>query len=178
MNIMNSNTSDERRMKMSLSEKQYIIEYEQVLNKYADMVYRITMTITGNEEDAKDAFQDTFLRLVRNNEKIRDEEHLKAWLIRVASNCAKTIVTSPWNKRTQGIEETDQQAVYIEEEDSILEDVKKLSPNYALPLFLFYYEEYSIKEIAKILNKNENTIKTLLSRGRNELKKHLTEKGK
>ena len=176
-NIINSYTSEERSEKMGLSENQFVIEYEKVLDKYADIVYRITMTITGNEEDAKDAFQDTFLRLVRNSEKIHDEEHLKAWLIRVASNCAKTIVTNPWNKRTQGLEDTDEQAVYMEEEDSILEEVKKLSPNYALPLYLFYYEEYSIKEIAKILDKNENTIKTLLSRGRNELKKHLEKRG-
>lgn len=160
-----------------MSENQYMIDYEQVLDKYADMVYRITMSITGNEEDAKDAFQDTFLRLVRNNEKIQDEDHLKAWLIRVASNCAKTIVTNPWNKRTQGLGETEEQAVCMDEEDSLLEEVKKLPPNYALPLYLFYYEEYSIKEIAKIIGKNENTIKTLLSRGRNELKKYLEKKG-
>lgn len=161
---------------MSVAENQYKIEYEQVIDKYSDMVYRITMTITGNMEDAKDAFQETFLRLVRNQEKIRDEEHLKAWLIRVASNCAKTIVTNPWNKRTQGLEENDEQVTYMEEEDALLTEVKNLSPNYALSLYLFYYEEYSIKEIAEIMNKNENTVKTLLSRGRNELKKRL-EKG-
>ena len=161
---------------MNLSENQYKIEYEQVIDKYSDMVYRITVTITGNVEDAKDAFQETFLRLVRNQEKIKDEEHLKAWLIRVASNCAKTIVTNPWNKRTQGLEEDDEQVTYMEEEDTLLTEVKNLSPNYALSLYLFYYEEYSIKEIAEIMNKNENTVKTLLSRGRMELKKRL-EKG-
>lgn len=161
---------------MNLSENQYKIEYEQVIDKYSDMVYRITVTITGNVEDAKDAFQETFLRLVRNQEKIKDEEHLKAWLIRVASNCAKTIVTNPWNKRTQGLEEDDKQVTYMEEEDTLLTEVKNLSPNYALSLYLFYYEEYSIKEIAEIMNKNENTVKTLLSRGRTELKKRL-EKG-
>ncbi len=161
---------------MNLSENQYKIEYEQVIDKYSDMVYRITVTITGNMEDAKDAFQETFLRLVRNQEKIKDEEHLKAWLIRVASNCAKTIVTNPWNKRTQGLEENDEQVTYMVEEDTLLTEVKNLSPNYALSLYLFYYEEYSIKEIAEIMNKNENTVKTLLSRGRTELKKRL-EKG-
>lgn len=161
---------------MNLSENQYKIEYEQVIDKYSDMVYRITVTITGNMEDAKDAFQETFLRLVRNQEKIKDEEHLKAWLIRVASNCAKTIVTNPWNKRTQGLEENDEQVTYMVEEDTLLTEVKNLSPNYALSLYLFYYEEYSIKEIAEIMNKNENTVKTLLSRGRMELKKRL-EKG-
>lgn len=161
---------------MNLPDEKFTINYEYVVEKYSDMVYRIIMTITGNNEDAKDAFQETFLRLVRSQDKIKDEEHLKAWLIRVASNCAKTIVTSPWNKRTQGFEENTEEAVYSEEEHSLLEEVRSLSPNYSLPIYLFYYEEYSIKEIAVILDKNENTVKTLLSRGRTELKKRL-EKG-
>ncbi len=161
---------------MKLSEVKYTIDYERVIEQYSDMVYRIIVTITGNNEDAKDAFQETFLRLVRNQNKIKDEEHLKAWLIRVASNCAKTIVTSPWNKRTQGLVETEEKAVYVQEENSLLAEVKSLSPNYSLPIYLFYYEDYSIKEIAAILNKNENTVKTLLNRGRALLKKQL-EKG-
>ncbi|MBQ8039620.1 MAG: RNA polymerase sigma factor, partial [Lachnospiraceae bacterium] len=78
--------------------------------------------------------------------------------------------------RTQGFEENTEEVVYTEEEHSLLEEVRSLSPNYSLPIYLFYYEEYSIKEIAGILGKNENTVKTLLSRGRTELKKRL-EKG-
>ena len=161
---------------MNLPDEKFTIDYEYVVEQYSDMVYRIIITITGNNEDAKDAFQETFLRLVRSQDKINDEEHLKAWLIRVASNCAKSIVTSPWNKRTQGLEEESQEAIYVEEEHSLLDKVRCLSPKYSLPVYLFYYEEYSIKEIAKILGKNENTVKTLLSRGRAELKKRI-EKG-
>ncbi|MBQ9927131.1 MAG: sigma-70 family RNA polymerase sigma factor [Lachnospiraceae bacterium] len=158
---------------MSLSEEKYIIDYEKVMETYSDMVYRIIVTITGNGEDAKDAFQETFLRLVRNQHKIKDEEHLKAWLIRVSSNCAKSIVTNPWNKRTQGLDGTEEKEMFVQEESHLLSEVKSLSSKYALPLYLFYYEEYSIKEIAVILEKNENTIKTLLNRGRALLKKQL-----
>jgi len=164
-------------MVMNVSAKQFTIEYDIVMDKYADMVYRIVFTITGNEEDAKDAFQETFLRLVKNREKIKDEEHLKAWLIRVASNCAKTIVMNPWNKRTQGLDTVMEQTAGVTEENLVLQEVQKLSPNYSLPIYLFYYEGYSIKEIAQVLKKNENSVKTLLSRGRKTLQKKLEEEG-
>lgn len=156
--------------------QKYQIDYEYVMEKYADMVYRIAITITGSPEDARDAFQETFLRLVKNKDKIHDEEHLKAWLIRVVSNCSKSIITNPWNKHTQGLDETNVQAVTVENSDFLLQEIKNLPSNYAIPLYLFYYEDCSLKEIESILGKNVNTVKTLLRRGRNALKKRL-EKG-
>lgn len=163
---------------MNLSLNKYQVEFDDAVEKFGDMVYRICVTITGNTEDAKDAFQDTFLRLVKHHHEITSEEHLKAWLIRVAGNCAKTTVTSPWNKRTQGFnEEQGQEAVYEQEENLLLAELQSLPENYALVLYLFYYEEYSIKEIGHLLDKKENTVKTLLDRGRKLLKKKLEEGG-
>ncbi len=164
---------------MKIQNDNYQVDFEYTMETYSDMVYRIAMTITGNEEDAKDVFQETFLRLVRNKHKITSEEHLKAWLIRVAGNCGKTVVTSPWNKHTQGINEETQnkEATDENEKQDLLYEIKELGEKYSLPLYLFYYEEYSIKEISKILKKNENSIKTLLSRGRKLLAKKLKEEG-
>ena len=158
----------------------YSVDFEKAIENYSDMVYRIALTITSNEEDAKDVFQETFLRLVRNSDKITSEEHLKAWLIRVAGNCAKSTVTSPWNKNTQGIDEeiiNSKEAESGLKESGLLTELRKLPQKYSMTLYLFYYEEYSIKEIAHILKKNENSVKTLLSRGRNLLKARLLEGG-
>ena len=117
---------------MNLSPNKYQVEFDDAVEKFGDMVYRICVTITGNTEDAKDAFQDTFLRLVKHHHEITSEEHLKAWLIRVAGNCAKTTVTSPWNKRTQGFnEEQGQEAVYEQEENLLLAELQSLPENYA-----------------------------------------------
>lgn len=163
---------------MSLSDKQYQVDFENAIEKYGDMVYRICVTITGNTEDAKDVFQDTFLRLVKHHKEITSDEHLKAWLIRVANNCSKTMVTSVWNKRTQGFDlEGNQEPIYEQQENHLLAEVQSLPENYGLVLYLFYYEGYSIKEIGRILDKKENTIKTLLDRGRKLLKKRLEEGG-
>lgn len=159
---------------MKLPDKKYRIEFEKAIERYSDMIYRIAITITGNEEDAKDVFQETFLRLVRNQDKITSEEHLKAWLIRVVTNCAKTTVLSPWNRKTQGFNEGEgPEAVCEQEENDLLSELQRLPEKYSVVLYLHYYEGYSIKEIGKLLDKNENSVKTLLNRGRSLLRKKL-----
>ena len=165
---------------MKIQNDKYRVDLEKAIDDYSDMVYRVAVTITHNEEDARDVFQETFLRLVRNQDKIESEAHLKAWLIRVAGNCAKTVVTSPWNKNTQGLDEevvNNMEADPAPEESELLTQLKKLPQKYSMALYLFYYEEYSIKEIAEIMEKNENSIKTLLARGRTMLKERLKEGG-
>lgn len=164
---------------MNSPEKKYHIEFNRAVEQYSDIIYRIAIAITGNEEDAKDVFQETFLRLVKNQNKIQSEEHLKAWLIQVSGNCAKTIVSNPWNKKTQGfsgeIEGNNQTDDLLK--NHLLSELHQLPQKYSMVLYLFYYEGYAIKEIAKLLNKNENSIKTLLNRGRNLLRKRLKEGG-
>ena len=151
----------------------YCVDFDKAIEMYSDMIYRICMAITGNPEDSKDAFQETFLRLVRHHKEITGEEHLKAWLIRVASNCSKTMVTNPWNKRTQGFSENNQEPVYHQKDNSLFLELKELPYKYSLVLYLFYYEGYSVKEIGDILEKKENSVKTLLNRGRKLLKNRL-----
>lgn len=162
---------------MNAPEKKYHVEFDKIIERYSDMIYRIAVTITGNEEDAKDAFQETFLRLVRSRNKIASEEHLKAWLIRVVTNCAKTVASSSWNRKTQGLSEKEStgEAVYGTGENSLLLELQSLPEKYSVVLYLYYFEGYSVKEIGSLLGKNENSIKTLLSRGRGLLRKELEE---
>lgn len=164
---------------MSWSDKKYHVKFDYVIEQYGDMVYRIALTITGNEEDAKDVFQETLLRLVRYQHKITGEEHLKAWLIRVATNCAKTQAANPWNKNTQGMDVKAESGavVYEQEEGNLLTELQKLPGKYSVVLYLYYYEGYSVKDIALTLKKNENSVKTLLARGRELLRKRLQEGG-
>lgn len=163
---------------MGLSDNGYTVVFEETMKKYGDMVYRICLTITGNPEDAGDSFQETFLRLVKNQNKIKDEAHLKAWLIRVATNCAKTTASSTWNRRTQGLREEELGGGTQQfREDELLSELQRLPSQYAVVLYLFYYEEYSIREIGRLLGKKENTVKTHLDRGRKLLKKRLEEGG-
>ena len=159
----------------------YQLDLDEAVDKYADMVYRIAMTVTKNQTDAQDVFQETFLRLVRYRETIESEEHLKAWLIRVATNCAKSLVTSSWYKNTQGIDQqlTEEAAndTANDNKNQILDYIKELPEKYRIVLYLFYYEEYPVKKISQILAKKETTVKSILSRGRDKLRDKLVKEG-
>lgn len=150
------------------------------ISEYADMVYRIAMSQVKNHTDAEDIFQEVFLRLVKNIHKLQTREHLRAWLIRVTINCCKSHYTNPWNKNVGTIEETQEIGVLDEnlsrcEEHPVTVEVKKLPPKYQLVIYLFYYEELSIEEIAKSTNQSKSAVKTQLSRAREQLKKKLGE---
>ncbi len=152
---------------------------DEVIDKYADMVYRIAYTAMKNEEDAQDVFQEVFLRLTSNLAKLKSEEHIKAWLIRVTSNCAKKHFASYWNRNVQSITEMemdepgacdDYESV---EGNPVTQAVKELPEKYRIPIHLFYYEQLSIQEIADALDMKESTVKSHLFRARDILKNKL-----
>lgn len=166
-------------MSENRKESTYQVDLDRAVDLYGDMVYRIAMTYTKNGADAQDVFQDTFLRLVKYRETIESEEHLKAWLVRVAVNCAKSFVTSNWNKTTEGMEENPaSEPVFETEEQSFLyEMILQLPEKTKLSMLLYYYEGYSVKEIAVIIEEKENTVKSYLNRGRKKLKQELEKEG-
>lgn len=153
---------------------------EQLIDKYADMVYRLALTEVKNKTDADDIFQEVFLRLVNNLHKLEDEEHVKAWLIRVTINCSKSHFTSFWNRNVDGIPEDTQMGEESEELDALINGehpvitaVHKLPEKYRIVVHLFYFEDFSVTEIGKILKQSENTIKSQLHRARKMLKELL-----
>lgn len=154
---------------------------EEIVERYADMVYRIAINETGNRTDAEDVFQEVFLRLVKHRERITTEEHLKAWLIRVTVNCSRKHTGSSWKKKViyfneeeaDIIPDEDTEAEYakVENMDSPLtEAVLGLPKHYRIVIYLFYYEERSVLQIANILDEKESTIKSRLHRAREMLK--------
>lgn len=148
---------------------------DEAVEKYADTVYRLALQNTNTECEADDIFQEVFLKLYKNKDKIQSDEHLKAWLIRVTINQCKSYASKIWNKKRVSLSSI--KDIYydtkIEDYSQVYEAVKILPQKYRDVIYLYYYEEFKIKEIAKILNKNEATIKTHLSRGKKFLKKIL-----
>ena len=152
-------------------------DFEQVLELYNKMVYRLAFARTGNVQDAEDVLQEVFLRYIKANKTFNDEEHRKAWLLRVTVNCSKTLVTSSWNKRRSD-EETDdnyfgtddRQLEQWDTKSAVLEAVKTLPEKYRVVVHLFYYEELSVEEIGKITGAGLSAVKTRLHRARNMLK--------
>ena len=157
-------------------QKAFVVDIDDAVRRYADMVYRLAVLNTRNRYEAEDVFQEVFLKLFRHKEGICNEEHLKAWLIRVTVNQCKSLAVTVWNKRRVSMEAVAEQGEEMqadEGESEVYEAVKKLPPKYREVIHLFYYEELQIKEIAAVLERNEATIKTQLARGRQMLEKML-----
>jgi RNA polymerase sigma-70 factor (ECF subfamily) len=163
-------------IKAKRGKSSFQVDTDAAINQYADMVYRIAIVQMKSKSDADDIFQEAFLRLVKYKDTIESEEHLKAWLIRVTINCCKKHFDNAWNKKTTSMEyETGVEETYEmqEQDETVFHAIKGLSENYRSVIHLFYYEEYSVKEIAQIMEQSESTIKTRLSRARDLLRKQL-----
>ena len=149
-------------------------EFEKILRKYGDSIYRIALVHTQNEMDAQDIVQEVFLKFARNASQFQSDEHIKAWLIRVAINMCTDLKRSAWNRKTT---ELNDECLPAEEfttgESELYQAVMNLPVKYKDVIHLFYYEGYSIKEISRITEQKENAVKTQLSRGRVLLKELL-----
>ncbi len=144
--------------------------------QYAPAVYRLAYARTGSRADAEDVMQEVFLRVVKTRPVFTSEAHAKAWLLRVASNCASDLFRLPWRRREEPLEE-DMSAPEGPQEGSVTEAVLALPASYRIPIHLYYYEGYSVAEISKIIGKSEGTVKSRLSRARGLLRDQLKEEG-
>ncbi len=159
------------------------ITYEQVVRRFADTVTRVCVMRCQNVEDAKDCFQNVFLKLYTADTVFDTEEHLKAWLITVAIHQCADLHRQAWRQRVsleEDIAKLEMLGVTTDErtEDSrVFMAVMRLPVKYREVIYLYYYEEYSVSEIARILNRKENTVKSDLRRARERLKEVLTGEG-
>lgn len=145
---------------------------EDIIDTYSDMVLRLAFLYLKNLTDAEDITQDVFIKLFKSNKIFNGKEHIKAWLITVTSNTAKDYLKSAWKRKIIPIKnEISIQDNYKESE--LINEVLKLPIKYRDVIYLYYYKEYSTKEISQILNAKEPTVRTRLKRGRHLLKEKL-----
>lgn len=149
-------------------------EAARAIERYGDMVRRLCLVHLKNPADTEDIFQNVFLKYVLSPVVFESAEHEKAWLIRVTINACKDLVKSFFRSRTVPLEELlDQPAPLSEERREVLEAVLALPQKYRDAVYLHYYEGYTAAEIGKLLGKNTNTVYTLLTRAREQLRKTL-----
>lgn len=149
-------------------------EVNHAVEEYADMVQRICFYHLKNEADTEDVFQNVFLKYMMYDKPFRDSEHEKAWLLRVSINACKDYLRSFFRRNVVSLETLgEMKAEGTEDYRDVLEAVLSLPEKYKDAIYLSYYEGYTASEIGKILGKAENTVYSLLSRGRGMLKKRL-----
>lgn len=135
-------------------------------------VFRLSYSYVRNRQDAEDIAQETFMKLYRSDKQFPSDNDVKAWLMRVAINLSKDLLRSAWFKGRSELD--DNIPCENAEETALLECVKKLKPGYSVVIHLYYYEGYSVREIAKICRISETTVTTRLSRARKQLKEMLS----
>lgn len=148
-------------------------EITRLVEEYSDMVLRVAFTYMKNIADAEDIVQEIWLKIVKSYPSFQNDEHEKAWIIRVTINLCKNRLKSVWYSRSEPL--YDNIAVFSPEEGYVLEAVFQIPLKYRRIIFLYYYEGYSIREISNILGIKEATISSQLQRGRQRLKSKLKE---
>lgn len=149
-------------------------EITKAIDKFADTVYRICYLHTKNISDCDDIFQNVFFKYMTKSPKFKDDEHEKAWIIRVTINLCKDSFKEFFKKNICSLDNAVNIGTTDKEDLQYVRDaVRNLPINYRNVIFLFYYEGYSAIEISKMLHKNVNTIYTWLNRARNILKNEL-----
>jgi len=146
----------------------FLLSDEEAVNHFSDTVYRVAFNMLKNDADTQDVFQEVFLRFIKHSGKYESLEHAKAWIIRVTINCSHDFL----RKQRHHLELN--AALEISSKDAtdrgMTHYIQGLDEKYRIVIHLFYYEQYKISEIADILKKNENTIKTWLARAKKILK--------
>lgn len=148
---------------------------DELVEKYSAMIYRLAYTRLQSIQDAEDITQEVFIKYIKADKSYNDEEHRKMWLIRVTVNAVKSLTSSAWRRHTVPLDDAGDIPYAEKETTGIGEAVKKLPEKYRIPIHLFYYEGFSVKEIAKVSSMAEGTVKSLLSRGREKLRSMIKE---
>ena len=149
------------------------LETEILMEKYKDHLFAVAFNICKNAADADDVVQDTFLQYHIADKQFENEQHIRAWLIRVTINKAKNINMSFWRRAGIPLEDYMETLTFeTPEAEDLFEEVMKLPEKYRIVIHLFYY---SIREIAQIINATESNVKVRLTRGRRLLRNVLKE---
>ena len=149
-------------------------EINRAVEQYADMVRRICFCHLKNQADTEDVFQNVFLKYMLHDEPFESAGHEKAWFLRITINACKDYLKSFFRRNTVPLDVVaEMQAEVPEDHREVLEAVLALPAKYKDAIYLYYYEGHSAAEIGRILGKKENTVYSLLSRGRGMLRARL-----
>ncbi len=146
---------------------------EEIIRKYADMIYRVAYQNVQNKADADDIFGDVCVIVLTKSPPQDSEEHLRRWLITVTINRCRNVRKSFWRSRVDSLD--DHAELTSSEQREVMAELQRLPENYRNVVYLYYYEEYTIAEIGEILCKSPNTVATWLRRAREKLKAILEE---
>jgi RNA polymerase sigma-70 factor (ECF subfamily) len=161
-------------------------DYSAIINKYKDLAFNIALKITKNEQDSEEIVQDSFVKAFKGLNNFKNESQFSTWFYRIVYNTAissirhKKLISIEIDEKLTGSLENNQIESAIKNLDEndrkqlINEALAKLNAIDYTILSLYYYEDLSLKEISKIVEKDKNYLKVLLQRARLKLYNGLT----
>lgn len=150
-------------------------QFTRIAQQYMDTIFRVAFNYLKSPSEADDITQEVLIKLYQADKSFESDDHLRHWLIRVTINCCKKSLLAPWRK-VESLENYIQSLSFQTSEHSELFYLTMSLPRkYRLAIYLYYYEDYSTEEIAKILGIPKATVATHLHRGRQLLKTKLQE---
>lgn len=149
---------------------------QELAASYQGSLFAAAFNVCKNAQDAEDVVQDTFVQYYTTKKEFESEQHIRAWLMRVAVNKAKNVNRTFWRRNKISIEDYMETLVFeTPAAETLFETMMQLPEKYRIVIHLYYYEEYAVREIAQILKLSESNVKIRLSRGRAMLKETLKE---
>ena len=148
--------------------------FDEVMERYSDLIYRVAYANVKIKADADDVFQEVWCRYYQKNITYDSEEHRRNWLINVTLKCCKKIYSSVRYKRTILTDDLSLLQNKLPRKDfEIYHTVTALPEKYRIPIYLYYYEGFSVNEISEMTGTNSSTVRSQLKRGREKLKEIL-----
>ncbi len=148
--------------------EQPILPVGKLFEEYADTVFRLAFARTKHRQDAEDIVQEVFVRYIKAQPRFQSAEHCKAWLLRVTLNCSKNLLGSAWVRHFAQLPDT--LADQVQQESRVYGRVMQLPAKYRTVIHLFYYEGYSVEEIARLTGAKPGAVKSQLHRARKMLR--------
>lgn len=149
-------------------------QFEDIAKRYRDRLFAIAFQYTKSAADADDMAQIALIKCYHAEKPFENEQHIRNWLIRVTVNECKRYLVSPWRRYTAPIEDYAETLGFeTPEQSSLFLAVMALPQKYRVPIHLYFYEDYSVREVAQILGLRESAVQTRLLRARQKLKQTL-----
>lgn len=148
-------------------------EAQRFVTDYADPILRLCMTYSLTREDAQDICQEIFLKLLEQEKEFTDREHEKAYIIKMAVNACKNLLKSAGRRRVVPMDQAERVPAPEGECSELIQLIRALPEHYGAVVYLFYYEGYSLDEIAKLCSCTPAAARKRLSRSRKLLAKKL-----
>jgi len=149
-------------------------------------VFRLALSVLGDPGEANEAAQDAFIAALSALKSYQESSNFKAWLYKIALNLSRSrlrkrkalqrlqrVLITLFRVQAQRTPSLEEAIIHNEEDEALWKALEKLDERHRLPIVLYYYHEFSVREIAEILNIKEGTVHSRLSIGREKLRVEL-----